>query len=168
MIKLFLTSSPHISQNANHCQIIKVVIAKTIQLRHSTSLSLTLLEAMDKKQISIVVFIDLSKAFDSIEHDILLEKISRLGVSPAAHEWFKSYLADRSQYVRIGTTTSTTAPLTHGIPQGSVLSPFLFNIYTDSLPSIPEFCNDGIFLTWTTPKSICPFHYRSWTVLYRF
>ncbi len=101
----------------------------------------TLLEAMDKKQISIVVFIDLSKAFDSIEHDILLEKISRLGVSPAAHEWFKSYLADRSQYVRIGTTTSTTAPLTHGIPQGSVLSPFLFNIYTDSLPSIPEFCN---------------------------
>ena len=68
-------------------------------------------------------------------------KISRLGVSPVAHEWFKSYLADRSQYVRIGTTTSTTAPLTHGIPQGSVLSPFLFNIYTDSLPSIPEFCN---------------------------
>ncbi len=79
-----------------------------------------------------MVFIDLSKAFDSIEHDILLEKISRLGVSPAAYEWFKSYLADRSQYVRIGTTTSTTAPLTHGIPQGSVLSPFLFNIYTDS------------------------------------
>ena len=96
---------------------------------------------MDKKQISIVVFIDLSKAFDSMEHDILLEKISRLGVSPAAYEWFKSYLADRSQYVRIGTTTSTTAPLTHGISQGSVPSQFLFNIYTDSLPSIPEFCN---------------------------
>ena len=45
----------------------------------------TLLEAMDNKQLSIVVFIDLSKAFDSIEHDILHEKISRLGVSPAAH-----------------------------------------------------------------------------------
>jgi hypothetical protein len=88
-----------------------------------------------------VVFIDLSKAFDSIKHDILLEKISRLGVKPAAHEWFKSYLAVWSQYVRIGTITSSTAPLAHGIPQGSVLSPFLFNIYTDSLPSIPEFCN---------------------------
>jgi hypothetical protein len=70
-----------------------------------------LLEAMDKKQISIVVFIDLSKAFDSIKHDTLLEKISRLGVTPAAHEWFKSYLTDRSQYVHIGTTTSSTAPL---------------------------------------------------------
>ena len=86
---------------------------------------------MDKKQISIVVFIDLSKALDSIQHDvdILLQKILRLGVSPAVHEWFRSYLADRSQYVRIGTTTSTTASLTHGIPQGSVLSPFLFLKY---------------------------------------
>ena len=89
----------------------------------------------------MVVFIDLSKAFDSIEHHTLLGKISRLGVSPAVHEWFRSYLADRSQYVRIGTTTSLTAPLTHRIPQGSVLSPLLFNIYTDSLSSIPESCS---------------------------
>ena len=78
----------------------------------------SLLEAIDKKQISMVVFIDLSKAFDSIEHHTLLGKISRLGVSPAVSEWFRSYLADRSQYVRIGATTSLTAPLTHGIPQG--------------------------------------------------
>ena len=101
----------------------------------------SLLEAIDKKQISMVVFIHLSKAFDSIEHHTLLGKISRLGVSPAVHEWFWSYLADRSQYVRIGTTTSLTAPLTHGIPQGSVLSPLLFNIYTYSLSSIPESCS---------------------------
>ena len=101
----------------------------------------TLLEAMDKEQISIVVFIDLSKVFDSIQHDILLQKVLHLGVSPAVHEWFRNYLADRSQYVCIGTTTSTTAPLTHRISQGSALSPFLFNIYTDSLSSISEFCS---------------------------
>ena len=86
----------------------------------------------------MVVFIDLSKAFGTSYPPW---KISRLGVLPAVHEWFRSYLADRSQYVCIGTTTLLTAPLTHGIPHGSVLSPFLFNIYTDSLSSIPEFCS---------------------------
>ena len=65
---------------------------------HSTE---TLNEAMDKKQTSIVIFIDLSKAFDIIEHHTLIGKISRLGVWPAVYEWFRSYLAYRSQYVRI-------------------------------------------------------------------
>ena len=64
-----------------------------------------------------------------------------LGVTSEVLNWFKSYLSNRSQYVRIGTATSTCAALEHGIPQGSVLSPFLFNIYTDSLPSTTKSCN---------------------------
>lgn len=83
----------------------------------------------------------MSKAFDSVCHDMLLQRILNLGVSPAVHEWFKSYLTDRWQYVRIGTTSSTPVALSFGIPQGSVLSPFLFNIYTDSLSSAPKSCN---------------------------
>jgi retron-type reverse transcriptase len=94
-----------------------------------------LLEAIDKKQLSIIIFLDLSKAFDSVQHDILLKKILDLGVTSEVLNWFKSYLSNRSQYVCIGTATSTCAALEHGIPQGSVLSPFFFNIYTDSLPS---------------------------------
>ena len=100
-----------------------------------------LLEAMDNKQLSIVIFLDMSKAFDSVRQDMLLQRISNLGASPAVYTWFKSYLSDRWQYVRIGTTASAPATLSYGIPQGSVLSPFLFNIYTDSLPSVPESCN---------------------------
>ena len=64
-----------------------------------------------------------------------------LGVTSEVLNWFKSYLSNRSQYVRIGTATSTCAALEHGIPQGSVLSPFLFNIYTDSLTSTTKSCN---------------------------
>ncbi len=100
----------------------------------------SLLEAMDNKQLSIVVFIDLSKAFDSVQHETLLQKIRDLGASPAVYTWFKSYLSDRLQYVRIGTISSEVASLKYGIPQGSVLSPFLFNIYTNSLPSTPKSC----------------------------
>jgi retron-type reverse transcriptase len=100
-----------------------------------------LLEAIDKKQLSIIIFLDLSKAFDSVQHDILLKEITDLGVTSEVLNWFKSYLSNRSQYVHIGSATSTCAALEHGIPQGSVLSPFLFNIYTDSLPSTTKSCN---------------------------
>ncbi len=100
----------------------------------------SLLEAMDNKQLSIVVFIDLSTAFDSVQHETLLQKIRDFGASPAVYTWFKSYLSDRLQYVRIRTISSEVAPLKYGIPQGSVLSPFLFNIYTNGLPSTPKSC----------------------------
>ena len=100
-----------------------------------------LLEAMDNKQLSIVILLDMSKAFDSVDHNMLLQRILNLGVSSAVHKWFKSYLSDRWQYVRIGTTSSARVALSYGIPQGSVLSPFLFNIYTDSLSSVPNSCS---------------------------
>ena len=102
-----------------------------------------LLEAIDNKQLSVVmhIFLDMSKVFDSVRHGILLQRMLNLGVSPAVYTWFKSYLSDRRQYVRIETTTSAPVTLSHGIPQGSVLSPFLFNIYTNSLPSVPESCS---------------------------
>ena len=78
-----------------------------------------LLEAMDNKQLSIVILLDMSKAFDSVDHNMLLQRILNLGVSSAVHKWFKSCLSDRWQYVRIGTTSSAPVALSYGIPQGS-------------------------------------------------
>ena len=65
---------------------------------------------MDKKQITALVLLDLSKAFDSIDHARLLHKLSILGASPSTVKWFKSYLTGRRQYVRIGSAYSDTLP----------------------------------------------------------
>ena len=88
-----------------------------------------LLKAMDEKKISILVLMNMSKAFDSINHDMLLFKLRSLGVSPSALEWFKSYLKGRYQYVRIGDVVSQSLPVDYGVPQESILGPVLFTVY---------------------------------------
>ena len=101
---------------------------------HSTEtlnllISDTVFESMDRKEITALVLLDLSKAFDSIDHSLLLTKLRSLGVSSSAVDWFNSYLSGRSQIVRIGSTLSESRLITHGVPQGSILGPVLFNIY---------------------------------------
>ena len=75
-----------------------------------------ILQSMDRKEVAALVLIDLSKAFDSIDHSILLVKLQTIGVSKPVLAWFKSYLSGRSQIVRIGSTLSETCIITRGIP----------------------------------------------------
>ena len=100
-----------------------------------------ILKSMDQKKLTALILIDLSKAFDSIDHSILLQKLKAVGVSLSALEWFQSFLTDRRQYVRIGSSTSNPLKITHGVPQGSMLSPLLFSIYTNDLPSATKECS---------------------------
>ena len=102
------------------------------------------LEAMDKKELTALVLIDLSKAFDSLNHHRLLHKLARVGASPATVRWFKSYLSGRTQSVRINSTLSDPLPITHGVPQGAILSPSLFCIYLNDLPDAPPGMRSGI------------------------
>ena len=96
------------------------------------------LEAMDSKKLTLVVLLDLSKAFDSIDHLRLLAKLRTLRVSETSLEWFRSYLSERKQYVRIGQEVSSLRTTDHGVPQGSILCQALFNIYINNLPTVPE------------------------------
>lgn len=84
------------------------------------------------------MFLDISKAFDSLNHKVLLGKLESLGLSSRSLRWFRSYLAGRRQCVLINRGLSDCCAITHGVPQGSILGPLLFNLYINSLPNAVE------------------------------
>ena len=100
-----------------------------------------ILEAMDRKKLTVLVLLYLSKAFDSIRHQKLLLKLSKEGKSPSTVIWFKSYLSGHSQSVRIDSTLSDPLPITHGVPKVAVLSSLFFCICLNDLPSAPGTCS---------------------------
>ena len=111
---------------------------------HSTEtaalkLSSDLLLSIDKGNLCLMCFLDLSSAFDTIDHAILKERLrSSFRFSDSALMWTDSFLSDRTQLVKHGCTSSQPKPVTHGVPQGSVLGPLFFILYTSELTHVVQ------------------------------
>ena len=95
--------------------------------------------AIDTGKVSLLALLDVSAAFDTVDHSILLERLSKsYGLTGSAHGWFESFISERRQTVRFGGTTAPTTLVRFGIPQGSVLGPVLYILYTADVASLVE------------------------------
>ncbi len=124
------------------CSLLKIKKMKGFRSRHSTETALVkitndLLLASDQACISLLVLLDLSAAFDTIDHDILIDWLQNYtGIQGQALIWFRSYLSDRYHFVYLNGEASQLSPVKYGVPQGSVLGPLLFSLYMLPLGNI--------------------------------
>ena len=133
------------------------------KLSTSTALAFftdNILDNADNGLVTASVFLDFSKAFDTVDHTILLRKLKSVGLDDNSLSWFHSYLTSRRQITSINDKLSTSLPVTVGVPQGSILGPLLFIIYVNDMPNVIKHCkiilyaDDTLYYSSTSANDI--------------
>ena len=111
--------------------------------KHNTNLALTvlvdkILSALESGEVVLGVFLDFFKAFDMVNHTVLLQKLYKYGIRGMAHSWFTCYLSNRKQFVSYNNTHSEYKTIQCGVPQGSIIGPILFLLYINDMVNASE------------------------------
>ena len=122
-----------------------------------------ILTAADQKKVTLLGLLDMSAAFDTVDHNIMLRRLeTSFGITGAVLSWLRSFLQDRTQQVLLGESSSLISTVTSGVPQGSVLGPLLFLLYTANIPEIASkyhlnihfYADDSQLYFYAEPNSV--------------